>query len=128
MKGKATKIDKITMRISQEDKAALKSFAGNRSMDLGAFVRQSAFQAAEISPFLQDEDVALIEVLQEDLRKIGVNLNQITRAINGGRVVSNKAILERVDAVKQVVEFTQVKFAECLSQAARQQRAVNIDV
>ena len=116
------------MRISQEDKAALKSFAANRSMDLGAFVRQSAFQAAEISPFLQDEDVALIEVLQEDLRKIGVNLNQITRAINGGRVVSNKAILERVDAVKQVVEFTQVKFAECLSQAARQQRAVNIDV
>lgn len=97
-------------------------------MDLGSFMRQSALQAAEVSPFLNEEDVAVIEVLHEGLRKIGINLNQITRAINSGRHMSADEITKTVKAVGDIVELTQAQFAECLSQAARKQRSIKANV
>lgn len=80
---------KLTLRLGGEDLAAVEAEAArvglSRTQWVVALVRRRLYAQPQLSP---SEAAAFIEV-QRDLRRIGVNLNQIARTVNatvpGGR-------------------------------------------
>lgn len=81
--------EKLTLRLGAADLAAVEAEAAriglSRTQWVAALVRRRLHARPQLSP---PEAVALIEI-QRDLRRIGVNLNQIARTVNatvpGGR-------------------------------------------
>lgn len=73
---------KMTLRLGAADLAAVEAAAAaaglSRTQWVAALVRRRLFARPQFSP---PEAVAFIEV-QRDLRRIGVNVNQVARAMN----------------------------------------------
>ncbi len=83
---KEEKAHVVTLRISASEHAAIRAAAANAGMTPSAFMRSLALDGAGVRPFLNDDDRAIWALILEDLRKIGVNLNQIAAAINSKKM------------------------------------------
>ncbi len=55
-----------------------------------------------MKPVFNDEDRALLSLMLEDMRVIGVNLNQVARALNSGKLVSDSEIRMVVGDVQKM--------------------------
>lgn len=73
---------KLTLRLTQDDLALIEVQAASqgfvRTQWVACLIRRRLYDRPQLSPL---ETIALIEIRRE-LRRIGVNLNQITRALN----------------------------------------------
>lgn len=79
--------DKVVhIRFSPAEFDALEAAASAAGTTVSAFVRSLSMEGAGVRPFLGEEDRALLTLLADGMRAIGGNLNQITRAINTGKL------------------------------------------
>ncbi|MGO1164843.1 plasmid mobilization protein [Brucella sp. C7-11G] len=79
----------IHSRVSADEYDAIYEAAKAAEMSMSAFFKAVFLQGAGVKPVFSDEDRALLSLMLEDMRMIGVNLNQVARALNSGRSVSD---------------------------------------
>ncbi|MDX0973270.1 plasmid mobilization relaxosome protein MobC [Sinorhizobium medicae] len=94
----------VHARITADEYAALEEAAKAADMTVSGFFRSLTLEGAGVRPILTQDDRLIMAMLLEDMRAIGVNLNQVARALNSGRGVHpseldiNLANVQRVQA------------------------------
>lgn len=91
-----------TLRLDEADTAVLDRLVADTSLPASEVVRRCLRAVGEGEP-IDRESVARIE---EQLRKIGTNLNQIARRYNSGQVVVADEMAEALAGVVQVLDST----------------------
>lgn len=94
----------VHARITTDEYAALEEAAKAADMTVSGFFRSLTLEGAGVRPIMTKDDRLIMAMLLEDMRMIGVNLNQVARALNSGRGVDpseldiNLANVQRVQA------------------------------
>ncbi|KAB1082598.1 MobC family plasmid mobilization relaxosome protein [Neorhizobium galegae] len=94
----------VHARITADEYAALEEAAKAADMTVSGFFRSLTLEGAGVRPIMIKDDRLIMAMLLEDMRAIGVNLNQVARALNSGRGVHpseldiNLANVQRVQA------------------------------
>ena len=87
MRPMAARKDKVVhVRFSSDELCAVEQAADDAGMTLSAFLRSLSLDGAGVRPLFSDEDRAVLALLCREIRAIGVNLNQLARAVNAGGV------------------------------------------
>lgn len=82
----------LKLRISPEELTEIDNFAKNNGIKRSTFCREILRQAIGKTIVLTVEDKAVFSLLHEDLRMIGINVNQIARRLNSGKEVHSKEV------------------------------------
>ncbi|EGP54317.1 mob protein (plasmid) [Agrobacterium tumefaciens F2] len=69
-----------------------------------------------------DKDRAILFLLHEDMRKIGVNLNQVARSLNAGRVVDPEEVKIALRNVKIVADEVSLELRSASVRAGNSRR------
>ncbi|MEY9772176.1 hypothetical protein ABIA14_004517 [Sinorhizobium fredii] len=94
----------VHARITADEYSALEEAAKAADMTVSGFFRSLTLEGAGVRPIMTKDDRLIMAMLLEDMRAIGVNLNQVARALNSGRGVHpseldiNFANVQRVQA------------------------------
>jgi prolyl-tRNA editing enzyme YbaK/EbsC (Cys-tRNA(Pro) deacylase) len=95
---RAARREKVAhIRFAEHEISAVETAAEKAGLSVSAFVRSLSLEGAGIRPFLNREDRAILEMLIEDMRAVGGNLNQLARALNGNRRVAASDLATAVD-------------------------------
>ncbi len=95
----------IRMRVSEDEQAAIQGAAEAAGMTVSAFVRSLSLQGAGVTPFLNADDRKVMRALHDDMRAIGVNLNQVARALNSKKAVHDGEVGMVLSNIERVVKF-----------------------
>lgn len=102
MGGVKPKPQTIHSRVSADEYDAIDDAAKAADMTMSAFFKAVLLQGAGVKPIFNDEDRALLSLMLEDMRMIGINLNQVARALNSGKSVSDGEIRMVVGDVQKM--------------------------
>ncbi|RVP75493.1 plasmid mobilization protein, partial [Sinorhizobium meliloti] len=72
-------------RVTADEHAAIERAAEGAGMTVSSFFRSLNLEGAGVRPMLTGDDRLVMAALLEDMRMIGINLNQVARALNSGR-------------------------------------------
>ncbi|RBO87700.1 plasmid mobilization protein [Pseudochrobactrum asaccharolyticum] len=101
MRAKEEKAHVVTLRVSANEHAAIHEAAAKVGMSPSAFMRSTVLEGAGVKPFLTENDRLIFALILEDLRKVGVNLNQISVAINSKKYpVPEEVALHQMNVLK----------------------------
>lgn len=92
----------IHSRVSADEFDAIDAAAKAADLTMSAFFKAVFLQGAGVKPVFSDEDRALLSLMLEDMRMIGINLNQVARALNSGKSVSDSEIRMVVGDVQKM--------------------------
>lgn len=92
----------IHSRVSADEFDAINAAAKAADLTMSAFFKAVFLQGAGVKPVFSYEDRALLSLMLEDMRMIGVNLNQVARALNSGKSVSDSEIRMIVGDVQKM--------------------------
>ena len=92
--------------MSEDEQAAIQKAAAEAGLTVSSFVRSLSLQGAGVMPFLNPDDRNVFRVLHEDMRAIGVNLNQVARALNSKREVRIGEIGIVLSNVERLAKYT----------------------
>ena len=106
------------IRFSPVEFDALDAAAEAAGMTVSAFVRSLSMEGAGVKPFLAEGDRALLGALADGMRTIGGNLNQVARAINTGRVPTEKELAGSVRDAHVAATAIASELAEMTRRAA----------
>lgn len=84
---KARKDRLVNVRLTDAEHGKIEEAAKAADMSVSAFFRSLLLEGAGVRPILTRDDRLIMAALLEDMRKIGVNLNQVARALNSGKAV-----------------------------------------
>lgn len=102
--------------------AAIEQAARAAGLTVSGFMRSLAIEGAGVRPFLTDDDRAVFEMLISDMRVIGVNLNQLARAVNGsGRLAEAKLAAELIE-VQRLAAAIVLELRSLAGRGARRHR------
>ncbi|MDX4074035.1 plasmid mobilization relaxosome protein MobC [Brucella sp. NBRC 113783] len=102
MKVAKPKPQTIHSRVSADEYDAIDDAAKAIDMTTSAFFKAVLLQGAGKKPIFNDDDRALLSLMLEDMRMIGINLNQVARALNGGKSVSDSEVRMVVGDVQKM--------------------------
>lgn len=91
-------------------------------MTVSAFFRSLSLEGAGVRPIFNDKDRAILFLLHEDMRKIGVNLNQVARSLNAGRVVDPEEVKIALRNVKIVADEASLELRNASLRAGKSRR------
>ena len=112
----------VNVRFSEAEYQALNAAAEKAGMTVSAFFRSLSLEGAGVRPIFNDEDRAILFLLHEDMRKIGVNLNQVARSLNAGRVVDPEEVKIALRNVKIVADEVSVELRNASLRAGNLRR------
>jgi hypothetical protein len=119
----------VHVRLSDEEWSALTSFASAHRLTTSEILRRLARQASGFGPTFDGEAAKGIRANVGQLRKAGVNLNQIARALNAGRAPGYAELKGGVDRLgRLVMEQMGMLEAMCGKGRARASEEVTRDV
>lgn len=96
----------VHVRVTGDEHAAIEKAAEDADMTVSSFFRSLLLEGAGVRPMLTGDDRLVMAALLEDMRMIGINLNQVARALNSGRGVHPSELdinLENVQRVQAAV-------------------------
>ena len=76
------KTEQLHIRLSPTTKTAWTRTARAEGRTLASFVTTAVEEKRAARPFLSREDVAALDELRDELRRVGVNVNQIAHVLN----------------------------------------------
>lgn len=117
----------IHSRISAAEYDAIETAAKEANMTLSAFFKAVLLEGAGVKPIFNDQDRALLALLLEDMRMIGVNLNQVARALNSGKAVSDAEIRMVVGDVQKMQVAVLSELRRVTKRAGYKHRSNGID-
>lgn len=91
-------------------------------MSISAFVRSLSLEGAGARPFLNPADRAIIQLLGQDMRAIGNNLNQLARALNASRSVDGSYLAGAIDDARAVTTTVAAELSIMTKRAAAARR------
>jgi hypothetical protein len=114
----------VRFRVTAEEKAALAAVSAREGLPESEVIRR--LLRAETGLFLPvaDVDRPAVERLQEQLRKIGGNLNQAVRAMNAGRVGYEPALAKSLAALLGMMQPMNKRLAD-MARPARARRGTH---
>jgi hypothetical protein len=111
------------VRLSEDEFAAVEAAATEASMSISAFVRSLSLEGAGAQPFLNPADRAIIQLLGQDMRAVGNNLNQLVRALNTGQSVDSPELAAAIDDARAVATIVAAELATMVKRAAAARRS-----
>lgn len=84
----------VRLRISEQEHAELAAFAEERGLSMSELLRRGARLAAGFGPAFDGEFRGQIVDLVRQVRGVSTNINQMTKAMNSGRVPPNTQLSE----------------------------------
>ena len=93
----------VHVRLSDEEWGALTAFASAHRLTTSETLRRLARQASGFGPTFDGQVAKGIRANVVQLRKAGVNLNQIARALNAGRAPGYEVMKGGVDRLGRLV-------------------------
>ncbi|MEA1844741.1 plasmid mobilization protein [Agrobacterium tumefaciens] len=112
----------VNVRFSEAEYQALNAAAQNAGMTVSAFFRSLSLEGAGVRPIFNDKDRAILFLLHEDMRKIGVNLNQVARSLNAGRVVDPEEVKIALRNVKIIADEASLELRSASVRAGKSRR------
>ena len=112
------------IRFSPAEFDALEAAAGAAGLTVSAFVRSLSMEGAGVRPFLGEGDRLVLDLLADGMRAIGGNLNQIARAINTGRVPTERDVAGSIKDAHSVATALAVELAQMTRRSAAARRGV----
>lgn len=91
-------------------------------MTVSAFVRSLSLEGAGVRPCLTDQDRSVFSLLVDDMRAIGVNLNQVARALNSNKAVHDEEIRIHVSNVQKVAAHTLLELRSLAKRSGQKRR------
>lgn len=82
-----SKSEVVRVRVNGSELQQIEAAAEAADLTVSSFIRSLSLEGAGVKPFLSYEDRMVFAALTEEFRAVGVNLNQIARAINAKREV-----------------------------------------
>lgn len=112
----------VNVRFSEAEYEALDAAAQKAEMTVSGFFRSLSLEGAGVRPIFNDEDRTILSILHEDMRKIGVNLNQVARSLNAGRVVDPEEIKIALRNVERITDATRQELRHASVRAGNSRR------
>ncbi|NWJ27481.1 MobC family plasmid mobilization relaxosome protein [Rhizobium sp. Td3] len=112
----------LTVRLSDAEYLAVQDAALAAGMTASAFFRSLTLEGAGVRPVFNDEDRTILSILHEDMRKIGVNLNQVARSLNAGRVVDAGEVKIALRNVERIADATRHELRHASIRAGNSRR------
>ena len=112
----------LTVRLCDAEYLAVQEAAEAAGMTASAFFRSLTLEGAGVRPVFNDEDRTILSILHEDMRKIGVNLNQVARSLNAGRVVDAEEVKIALRNVEKIADVTRLELRNSATRAGNSRR------
>jgi len=93
----------VHVRLSEDEFLALEAFCAEVQLSVSVVLRRLARDAGGLGPALDGEAVAAFRGNSEELRRIGVNLNQLVRALSGGSEARMEELLAGLGRLARLV-------------------------
>src|SRR5208283_1114960 len=100
----------LRARVTPEERERFMTLCDNRQIDASTGLRRLVREAAAFGPALEGESRSAVMGLTAQLKAVGVNLNQVVRAMNTGLVPSSDAILTNVKACAEQIKRAEAMF------------------
>ena len=95
----------IHSRVSAGEYEAISAAAKAAGLTISAFFKAVMLEGAGVKPVFTDDDRAILSLILEDMRTIGINLNEVARAVNGGKADVEEDVSHAIAEV-QKMQFT----------------------
>lgn len=115
----------VRVRLTAAELAALTSFAEENGASTSEILRRLAREAAGMGPSLGGDEALGLAANVAQLRKAGVNLNQITRALNAGRSPGYAALKGGIERLSRIVA-EQMVMLEAMCVKARRKASLRV--
>ncbi|NTJ51558.1 MobC family plasmid mobilization relaxosome protein [Agrobacterium rhizogenes] len=126
---RANRNKSVRVRLSEAEYSALTGFAVDAALPTSEVLRRLAREAAGLGPTFDGDMSKKIQSAIVQLRKIGVNLNQIARVLNSGRAPGYEPLLTGVERLARLVAQHERDLDELRARGrARARRLVSADV
>jgi hypothetical protein len=112
----------VHARVSADEYAAIEKAAKAADMTVSGFFRSLIIEGAGAQPFLTEEDRLVMALLLEDMRAIGVNLNQVARALNSGKGVHPSDVDINLGNVQRVQAAVMTELRSLAKRAGHKRR------
>lgn len=115
----------VRLRLTPEEEAGVKAFAAGRNVTVSEAMRRLAREAGGLGPTVEREDRMAIQQLSVQLRAIGVNLNQMARALNAAQIPAADSMRSLLsELIESVGEVDDLYVSLCRKAVRRAERAV----
>ncbi|MCF6110330.1 MobC family plasmid mobilization relaxosome protein [Mesorhizobium muleiense] len=112
----------VHARVSADEYAAIEKAAKAADMTVSGFFRSLIIEGAGARPFLTEEERLVMALLLEDMRAIGVNLNQVARAVNSGKGVHPSDVDINLGNVQRVQAAVMTELRSLAKRAGHKRR------
>ncbi len=119
----ASRKDKVVRtRLSSEEYAAVEKASQAADMTVSAFLRSLLLEGAGVQPLLAEEDRTVMGFLADEMRAVGTNLNQMTRALNSGGSIRPADLDVNIGEVQIVVAAVLTELRTLARRAGQRRR------
>ncbi|RWI89946.1 MAG: plasmid mobilization relaxosome protein MobC [Mesorhizobium sp.] len=120
---RAARREKVAhIRFAEDEISAVETAAEQAGLSVSAFIRSLSLEGAGVRPFMSREDRAVLEMLIQDMRAVGGNLNQIARALNGSRSVAGSDLKGAIDDARAIATTVAAELAAMTKRAGAARR------
>ncbi len=112
----------VHARVSADEYTAIEKAAKSADMTVSGFFRSLILEGAGVRPILTNEDRAVMALLLEDMRAIGVNLNQVARSLNSGKSVHPSEIDINLGNVQRIQAAVMTELRTLAKRAGHRRR------
>ncbi|TJW71815.1 MAG: plasmid mobilization relaxosome protein MobC [Mesorhizobium sp.] len=110
------------IRFAEDEISAVETAAERAGLSVSAFIRSLSLEGAGVRPFMNREDRAVLEILIQDMRAVGGNLNQIARTLNGSRSVAGSDLKGAIDDARAIATTVAAELAAMTKRAGASRR------
>lgn len=120
---RAARREKVAhIRFAEDEISSVETAAEQAGLSVSAFIRSLSLEGAGVRPFMNGEDRAVLEMLIQDMRAVGGNLNQIARALNGSRSVAGSDLKGAIDDARAIATTVAAELAAMTKRAGAARR------
>ncbi|RWD52364.1 MAG: plasmid mobilization relaxosome protein MobC [Mesorhizobium sp.] len=120
---RAARREKVAhIRFAEDEISAVETAAEQAGLSVSAFIRSLSLEGAGVRPFMNREDRAVLEMLIQDMRAVGGNLNQIARALNRSRSVAGSDLKGAIDDARAIATTVAAELAAMTKRAGAGRR------
>lgn len=118
----------VHVRLSEAEFLALEAFCADAKLTVSEVLRRLVRQAAGLGPAFDGDLKEIVLAHAEELRRVGVNLNQIARVLSGGKEPQFEVLLDGVGRLARLVGEQASEMKDmCEAGRARARLQVNAD-
>ena len=117
----------VTIRLTSDELADLRAVADRADLSVADYLRRAMNHMMARGAVLDPNERAWATGIAEELRRTGINLNQVARAVNGGRIGDTRELASELTDHIEIVHVLAYAYGHLADGAARIGRLVATD-